>query len=79
MEQKQHYANIQDAQQSLASFNTVAKWFKIYLCYVYDCLACMYVYGHHVHAWGLWMSEVGIRSPVTGVINVVSHHVGARN
>lgn len=69
MEQKQHYANIQDAQQPLASFNMIAKCFKIYLFHVYDCLACMYVYVHHVYAWGLWVSEVGISSPVTGVIN----------
>lgn len=58
MEQKQHYANIQDAQQSLAAFSMITKCFKIYLFYVYNCLTYMNVYVHCVLAWGLWVSEV---------------------
>lgn len=37
--------------------------------------ACMSVH----HAWCPWWSDESIRYPETGVTDVVSQHVGARN
>ena len=53
--------------QSLVTLIIVRVTFRFYLFYVYGCLVCMYVY--HIHAWCLRRSDVGIRSPGTGVID----------
>lgn len=49
---------------SFLNLNVLLSYFW-YLLYVYEHLACLWL--HYMHAWCLWMPDVGIESPKRGV------------
>lgn len=41
--------------------------------------ACISMSMYHVYTWYLWRPNEGIRSPGSGVIDVVNHYMGTGN